>query len=93
MGRKKKCRTIHIDMDKVCRRFGPLDGSEADDCVVLESDELQALKYKDMDHKTIVEAALLMGVSKSVFGDIYKHAREKVVDAVVSGKEILVVCS
>lgn len=56
MGRKKKERSLTIDFDHICRRFGPID-DVATECVLMRPDEIQALRYKDVDGYTIVQAA------------------------------------
>ncbi len=91
MGRKKKERCLTIDFEKVCKRFGPID-HDATACVLMRPDEIQALRYKDVDGLTVMQAAEKMGISKSVFGTMYKQAREKLITAVLEGMELAIVC-
>ena len=96
MGRKKKCRTIDLDMWSICYSFGPLSYSEEErekmPCLLMEADELQTLKLKDGEWLTMVEWAERMWISKSVFGEIYKKARRKLVDMVVNTKTLMIRC-
>lgn len=78
-------------MNDVCDVFGPID-RDVDERVVLTACELQALKYKDIDRDTMVVAAEKMGISKSVFGEIYTSARHKVALALVESKQLHIVC-
>lgn len=71
MGRRKKERSLTIDFDRICRRYGPID-DVATECVLMRADEIQALRHKDVDGCTVVTAAQKMGISKSVFGTLYK---------------------
>lgn len=91
MGRKKKERCLTIDFDHICTRYGPID-DVATECVLMRADEIQALRYKDVDGCTVVQAAEKMGISKSVFGALYKDAREKLITAVLEGKELAIMC-
>lgn len=91
MGRKKKERSLTIDLDRICRRFGPID-DVATECVLMRPDEIQALIYKDRDGYAIIQAAEKMWISKSVFGSLYKDAREKLICAVLEGKELAIMC-
>ncbi len=95
MGRKKKERNITIDMSCICHCYGPCDpwiDIKKLETIIMQSDELQALQLKDWDGLTMVEWAKKMWISKSVFGSIYKCAREKLVDMVIKKKLLLVEC-
>ncbi len=96
MGRKKKCRTIDIDMKSICSSFWPLHDTQESRgdaaCIVLEADELQVLQLKDGEGLTMIEWAKRMGISKSVFGDMHKKARAKLVDMVLHAKTLVVKC-
>jgi predicted DNA-binding protein (UPF0251 family) len=95
MWRKKKERTISMDMSCICHCYGPCDpwiDISSLEKIIMEADELQALQYKDGLGLTMIEWAKKMKISKSVFGSIYKCAREKLVDMVISQKLLLVKC-
>lgn len=56
--------------------------------VVLEIDELEALRLADLHSMNQEEAAKEMNVSRATFGRIVARARGKVADALVNGKAI-----
>lgn len=96
MGRKKKCRTIDLNMRAICSCFWPLPENPTDklddNCIILEADELQVLQLKDGEWLTMVAWSKRMGISKSVFGDTYKKARAKLVDMVLHAKTLMIKC-
>jgi predicted DNA-binding protein (UPF0251 family) len=93
MGRRKINRVIEMDVSKVCERFGPLMGEASSaDPILLLSDELQALRYKDIDGLTMIQAGQKMGISKSVFAQIYKCARTKVAHALCTNTPLDIKC-
>jgi len=55
---------------------------------VLRLEELQALKYADLDRKDQRGAAAAMRISRQTFGTILASARRKLADAVVNGKAL-----
>ncbi len=56
--------------------------------VVLEADELEALKLHDVDGLDQARAAEKMKISQSTFGRTLNKAYEKIAEAVVKGKAI-----
>lgn len=56
--------------------------------VVLEADELEAIKLHDVDGLDHVGAAEKMGVSQPTFGRIINEAYKKVAQALIKGKAI-----
>ncbi len=56
--------------------------------VLLEMDELEALRLADLHRLNQEEAAQEMNVSRPTFGRIVSRARGKVADALVNGKAI-----
>lgn len=56
--------------------------------VLLEKDELEAMKLKDCDGWGQVEASKKMNVSQSTFQRILVSARGKVAKAIVEGKAL-----
>ena len=54
----------------------------------LAADEFQALKYYDLDGKSQIEAAQMMGISRQTFGNIIASARKKISAALVHGKAL-----
>jgi len=59
--------------------------------VVLERDEMEALKLKDYDKLIQVEAAKKMKISQPTFQRICVSAREKVTKAIIEGKAIRII--
>lgn len=96
-GRKKIARRVYIDTDNlICQCMGPVKLPKKQlkqlEQVVLYSDELQALAYKDLDDLTMQVAADKMGISKTVFAGIYSSARYKQTDCLVNGKILTLQC-
>jgi len=56
--------------------------------VVLEPDELEALKLHDVDGLEQIKGAKKMGISQSTFARILDKAYKKIVDGVIFGKAI-----
>lgn len=56
--------------------------------VILESDELEALKLHDFDGLDQVKAAKKMKISQPTFGRILDDAYKKIVAAIIEGKAI-----
>lgn len=89
MTRPKKNRTIQ------CTPVGyyfkprgiPLNKLEE---VVLEPDELEALRLADAMCMSHEQAAAMMTVSRATFGRIIKKARKKLIDCILNGKAIRV---
>lgn len=97
VGRKKIERTICIDTNElVCTCMWPVKLRKSElkklEKVLLYSDELQALAYKDLDDLTMQESAQKMGISKTVFAGIYTSARKKQTDCLINGKILTVQC-
>jgi predicted DNA-binding protein (UPF0251 family) len=58
------------------------------DEIVLEADEMEALKLHDFDGLDQVEAARKMEISQSTFARVLDRGYKKVVKAMVEGKAI-----
>jgi len=56
--------------------------------VVLEVDELEAIRLGDMLNYSHEEAALKMKISRATFGRIINKARQKVAEGMINGKAI-----
>ena len=56
--------------------------------VVLERDELEALKLHDVDGLEHIDAANKMKISQPTFGRILDNAYKKIAKAIVFGKAI-----
>lgn len=56
--------------------------------IVVDHDELEALRYADLLKHSHEEAAAKMSVSRATFGRIISSARLKMADGVLNGKAI-----
>ena len=56
--------------------------------VVLEADEIEALKLSDLEGLYHEDAARKMNISRQTFGRIISSARKKTAEALVGGKAI-----
>ncbi len=56
--------------------------------IVLDRDELEALRLADLLKYSQEEAAAKMKISRATFGRIVSSAREKVADGILNGKAI-----
>lgn len=72
------------------RRYFRPDGDDAANAaeVVLDPDEVEALRLADLEELHQEEAAESMGISRPTFGRIVASAHKKVADALVHGKAI-----
>ena len=62
--------------------------SDHDDRISLDYDEVEALRLRFVDGLQLLEAADLMGISKSLMGNIVQKALRKLVEGLVVGKNI-----
>lgn len=58
------------------------------DEVILDHDELEALRLADLLKHSQEEAADKMKISRATFGRIVNSAREKIADGILNGKAI-----
>ncbi len=87
MPRPRGCR--RIGWLPRCRSFRPVDApGETGEPVILELDEVEALRLADLLGLHQEEAAAMMKVSRPTFGRIVEQARRKVAEAVVLGRAI-----
>lgn len=57
--------------------------------VVLAKDEIEALRLKNIQHKDIITGGKKMKISKSTFARIYESCINKIADAILNGKSII----
>ncbi|WP_159517445.1 DUF134 domain-containing protein [Sunxiuqinia indica] len=67
--------------------FGPKNRAQQ---VVLFFEEYEAIKLLDYDNLTQEEAAVCMDVSRPTLTRIYESARNKVAQAMVEGKDLII---
>ena len=60
--------------------------------VVLEPDEMEAVRLADRQGLYQQEAAAQMGISRQTFGNIIKRAHEKIANALIEGKALRIDC-
>ncbi|MCF7834911.1 DUF134 domain-containing protein [Candidatus Gracilibacteria bacterium] len=86
-GRRKKQRCIDFQSEiEIFKPVGvPLSKLNQ---VVLEKDELETLRLKNIEGMDIVQGAEKMVISKSTFARVYNSAVNKITDALINGKVI-----
>jgi predicted DNA-binding protein (UPF0251 family) len=60
--------------------------------VILEVDELEAVRLADMEGNYQADAAKQMGISRQTFGNIIFSARAKIAEALIKGKALRINC-
>jgi len=89
----RPCKRRRICLDLKAYRFKPCGRSVEDLAeIVLETDELEALRLADREGLYQEEAARRMRVSRQTFGNIIERARRKVASALVEGRSLRVNC-
>jgi predicted DNA-binding protein (UPF0251 family) len=87
MSRPFKCRKVTAEPRAYYFKPRAIPLCELEE-VVLQLDELQALKHAELEKKDQTSAAAAMKVSRQTFGNILASARRKLADAVVHGKAL-----
>ncbi len=88
-GRKRRKRNIGLNLKHRC--FKPCRNSfEEIGFVELGVDEMEALRLVDYLGLYHEESSNIMNVSRATFGRIAQKARQKVADALINGKAIVV---
>lgn len=80
MPRTVKCR--RVCMEPRCQRFSPENGERF---LVLQVEELEALRLCDLEELDQATAARQMDISRGTFQRILYSARKKTADALVNG--------
>lgn len=70
--------------------YGGKTGSDAPGKVFLHLEEYEALRLCDHEMMNHNQAALLMQISRPTLTRIYSKARQKIADAIVNGKSIII---
>ncbi|HWR05948.1 DUF134 domain-containing protein [Sporomusa sp.] len=85
---RKRCCGI-VDEAPLCRKFSPhLQGSEKP--VILQLEELEAIRLKDNKGWEQATCASVMGLSRPTYQRILQSARNKVAMALVEGRAIII---
>ncbi|MGE5363274.1 MAG: DUF134 domain-containing protein [Bacteroidota bacterium] len=87
MSRPKKYRNVRCDPAAYYFKPRGIPLCELEE-VVLEADELEALRLADHLGLTQQEAAFEMKISRATFGRIIGRARKKTAESLVNGKAI-----
>jgi predicted DNA-binding protein (UPF0251 family) len=87
MPRPRKCR--YLSHEAKIKYFKPAGVGVRDlEIVILQKDEIEALRLKDFEGLSQDECAEKMNVSQPTFHRILLNARKKLSDAIVNGKAI-----
>ena len=90
MARPQKCRCICSKPSVT--EFLPVRGGVVE-TVRIGFDEYEAIRLLDYEHLTQEQCARKMDVSRPTVTRIYDEARQKMADALVNGKKIVIVCT
>ncbi len=85
MSRKTKCRRVgHIPRSRLFKPAG-IPAYDLEE-ITLKIEEAEALRLKDLVGMEQVDCAVEMGVSRTTFQRILIEARQKVADAIINSK-------
>ncbi len=87
MSRPKKNRTVCLDPNFKC--FAP-SGKKSNEVVEIFCDELEAMKFINIDWMSMKQWWEKMWVSAPTFNRIVNKAHKKVTDAIINGKTIAI---
>lgn len=87
MPRPKKCRKISFSPQTIFFKPCGIPRHNLNE-VILEHDEIEALRLADLQGDSHEEAANKMKISRATFGRIITSARSKTADAIINGKAI-----
>jgi predicted DNA-binding protein (UPF0251 family) len=91
MSRPLKKRKVCLDLKTAC--FTPAGVDLSAGCeVVLEVDEMEAVRLADLEGEYQSSAAKKMGISRQTFGNIIARAHAKIAEALIRGKVIRINC-
>ena len=89
MARPLKKRTVCFRLKAANFRPYPCQGAAE---IVLEVDEIEAIRLADLDGEYQETAARKMGVCRSTFSSIIHRAHQKTAEALIKGKAIRINC-
>lgn len=87
MARQRCCGLI--DGEPICRKFFP-QGESGGKPVIVQLEELEAVRLKDIKDYEQAICASLMGLSRPTFQRILHSARIKIATALVEGRAIII---
>ena len=85
MPRPRRCRRVWFEPD--ITYFKPVEVSKIEE-TILNVEEFEAIRLKDLEGLSEIEAAKKMNISQPTFNRLVSSARKKIADAIVSGKAI-----
>jgi len=88
MWRPSKCKIINICLEH--NEF--ISNSNEKEFVILQAEELQAIKLKDIDKLWCIKWAEKMWISKSTFSNLYNKAHRKIAEAMIKWYNIKFKC-
>lgn len=86
-GRMKKNRRVKFQSNVEYFKPAGISMSQIEE-VILERDEVESLRLKNIEKLDIITWAEKMDVSKSTFARIYNQAVDKISDAIINTKAI-----
>ncbi|MCH9813728.1 MAG: DUF134 domain-containing protein [Epsilonproteobacteria bacterium] len=87
IGRKKIARIITKDHTKVCFKPCGVKGRYLEK-VMLEADEMEAVRLSDYEGLYQQACADRMGISRTTFSRLIEQAHKKIADALLHGKAL-----
>lgn len=82
---KKRC--VCSEPEHKC--FGPKNSNNTEE-LILSVDEYETIRLIDLENKTQEEASIQMEVARTTVQSIYTSARNKIADAMVNGKNLII---
>ncbi len=91
MPRPCKKRTVCLDLKSAYFKPRGIPLAELSE-IILEADEIEAVRLADLEGKYQEEAAKKMKVSRPTFSNIINRAHAKIADALIRGKALHINC-
>ncbi len=88
LGRRKINRNIGGDYSSVCFKPCGIQGKNLEK-ILLDADEMEALRLSDYEELYQQECADKMGISRTTFSRLIQTAHKKIASALLNGKAIV----
>ncbi len=85
-GRNKKKRIVSVE--PISKDYFSQNNNLENETIILNYDEIETLKLKNIDNLGIIEWSKQMWISKSLFALIYKQAMQKISKCLIWGKNL-----
>jgi len=92
MARPCKKRTVCLDLKTAYFKPQGVSGKALAEEIILEVDEMEAVRLADFEGQYQEVAAIQMGISRQTFGNIINRAHRKIAESLISGKAIRINC-